>query len=312
MDNNQRQTILIADDSKANILILADLLKKECAIKIATNGQDALRIAFSAEPPDLILLDIMMPKMDGYEVCEKLKEAPETKDIPVIFLTAMDQIKDEEYGLRLGAIDYIVKPISPAILKMRVKNHLELKQYRDRLKQSAMIDGLTSVPNRRRFDEALKIEWQRAQRYNQPLSLVMVDIDYFKNYNDTYGHLEGDECLRQVAAALQNTLKRPTDMAARWGGEEFACLLPDTDKEDATMLAETLRQAVEEIKMPHKSSLVAEVVTISVGIATKHPSIEQLPDVIVDQADRALYRAKESGRNRVCTDAKSNHRQNPK
>lgn len=296
---DRKQTVLIVDDSRTNIMALADLLKEELAIKVATNGKDALRIAFAKEQPDMILLDVMMPNMDGYEVCKQLKEAPETKDIPIIFITAMDQMKDEEYGLSIGAIDYITKPFSPPIVKVRVKNHLELKKYRDLLKQYSMIDGLTGIPNRRRFDEALQMEWSRARRYEKPISLLMLDIDYFKAYNDTYGHLEGDECLRKVAATLQNGLKRSTDMVARWGGEEFACLLTDIDHNDAVNIAEELRTRIANEQIPHEKSTIANYVTISVGVATVKPNEEENIESLLKKADEGLYKAKQAGRNQV-------------
>ncbi|OEF96528.1 diguanylate cyclase [Desulfuribacillus alkaliarsenatis] len=299
MKDEKKQTILIVDDSRTNIMALADLLKDVWAIKIATNGKDALRIAFSEDQPDLILLDVMMPDMDGYEVCKRLKAAPETKHIPIVFVTAMNQAKDEEYGLSLGAIDYITKPISPPIVKARVNNHLELKRYRDLLKENSMVDGLTGVANRRRFDEAIELEWRRALRYEHSLSLLMVDIDYFKRYNDTYGHLEGDECLRKVAITLKQTLKRPLDMLARWGGEEFACLLPDTDAESAFKVAEQLRKAIVGLQLPHESSPISEYVTVSIGVATVLPNAEMHREDLFKQSDEALYKAKENGRNQI-------------
>lgn len=300
IEGTEKATILIVDDSKTNIMALAELLKDEWTIKVAANGKAALRIVDSNDPPDLILLDIMMPDMDGYEVCKRLKSKPETKDIPVIFVTAMDQMKDEEYGLSLGAIDYITKPISPPIVKIRVRNHLELKKYRDLLKENSMVDGLTGIPNRRRFDEALSTEWNRAVRYGSSLSLVMFDIDHFKLYNDTYGHLEGDECLKVVAKAAAGVPKRSTDIVARWGGEEFVCLLPDTDVEMAGRIAEEVRKTIEDLAIPHTSSLISDRVTVSVGVTTIIPDNNRKPMVLMEQADKALYQAKQSGRNRVC------------
>ncbi|MDF2878060.1 MAG: hypothetical protein K0S30_1156 [Clostridia bacterium] len=217
-NTENKQIVLIVDDAPTNLKVLGTALKDTYHLKLATNGEEALGLAISKNPPDIILLDIMMPDMDGYEVCKKLKEAPETRDIPVVFITAMNEEKDEELGLQLGAIDYITKPFSIPIVKARVKNHLELKQYRDMLKENSMIDGLTQIANRRRFDETLLVEWNRQKRHSEPLSMLMIDIDFFKNYNDTYGHLQGDECLRQIAQTIKKGLKRSTDLAARWGG----------------------------------------------------------------------------------------------
>lgn len=295
----EKQIILIVDDSRTNIMALAELLKDEWVIRVANNGKTALRIAESSHAPDIILLDVMMPEMDGYEVCKKLKESHITNDIPVIFVTAMDQAEDEEYGLSLGAIDYITKPYRPLLVKDRVRNHLELKKYRDMLKKYSMIDGLTGIPNRNYFNDTFTRHWSRAVRYGTNISLLMIDIDYFKKYNDTYGHLEGDTCLRQVAMALQCVPQRATDIVARWGGEEFACLLPDTDQSQAIEMAEKICHHVAELEIPHQSSLISDIVTVSLGVATMIPEKDQNPDMLVNKADKALYAAKEAGRNRV-------------
>ncbi len=294
-----RQTVLIVDDSLFNIQIIADILKEDCAVVTARNGVDALRIASSEPHPDLILLDILMPNMDGYEVCRRIKAKEETKDIPIIYLTGMNNEQDEEYGLSLGAIDYITKPFKPSILKARVKNHLQLKYFRDCLTKMGMADGLTGIPNRRRFDETMSVEWRRATRSGQPLSLIMTDIDYFKNYNDTYGHLEGDECLRKVAIKLCKTLKRPGDLVGRWGGEEFACILPETDSIGAMIVAEQLRTGIIDLAIPHISSPIAPVITISLGVTTITPKPGQDPLELIKRSDEALYKAKRAGRNQI-------------
>ncbi|RQD70502.1 MAG: PleD family two-component system response regulator [Tindallia sp. MSAO_Bac2] len=297
--NDKQQTILIVDDSPVNIQMLGQLLKGEGQVKVATDGKTALNIAASEDPPDLILLDVMMPEIDGYKICEILKASDSTKDIPIIFVTAMSQQEDEAKGLELGAIDYITKPYNASIVKARVRNHLELKHYRDLLRDASLIDGLTGIPNRRRFDEALKTEWKRAFRDGQPVSVLMADIDYFKRYNDRYGHLEGDECLRKVAECLQKTLKRPGDLAARYGGEEFVGIMPATNADGAFKIAETYREAVKELKIQHDESLISDYVTISIGVATMMPSSEAGAEKLVERADRSLYEAKEAGRNRV-------------
>ncbi len=297
----QRQTVLIVDDSQMNVTALAELLRDRWLVKVARTGADALRIAHTRPQPDIVLLDIMMPEMDGYEVCRQLKASGETRDIPVIFITALDHEDSEEHGLTLGAIDYITKPFSPALVKARVKNHLELKRYRDILKNLSMIDGLTELANRRRFEQQLASEWQRALRKQTPLSVVMLDIDHFKEYNDFYGHVGGDDCLRQIAAVLKNRIKRSADLAARWGGEEFACLLPETEHAAGFTVAEELRAEVYALGLAHEGSHTAPVVTISAGVATVTPDADSgaAPELLVEQADRALYAAKESGRNRV-------------
>ncbi|WP_151704223.1 diguanylate cyclase [Nitrincola alkalilacustris] len=292
--------ILIVDDVPANIQVLAEALRGEYRVKVATNGATALAIANASESrPDLILLDVMMPEMDGYEVCHKLKSTPSTQNIPVIFVTAKGDVIDEERGLQAGAVDYIIKPFHLAIVKARVSNHISLKIKTDMLETLALIDGLTGVPNRRRLDEALNNEWKRGMREQQSLAIIMSDIDFFKAYNDHYGHGAGDQCLKAVAKALFNTLNRPSDMMARYGGEEFIAVLPHTDLQGAMQMAERWRQSIEELQIPHECSAVAHHVTISLGCAAMIPSNNLTPQMLLKQADQMLYRAKKNGRNRV-------------
>jgi len=298
-DRADRQTVLIVDDSPVNLQMLGKLLQDEWNVKVATNGKTALNIASSEDPPDLILLDVMMPEIDGYTICRILKASPETKEIPVIFVTAMNQEDDEARGLEMGAIDYIVKPYSAAIVKARVRNHMELKMYRDMLKNASRIDGLTGIANRRRFDETIDVEWKRAFRDGTPMSLLMIDIDFFKRFNDTYGHQAGDECLRKVAMTLARSLNRPGDLAARYGGEEFVCILPAVDSEGAKSIARRIHEAVRELKIPHEDSDVNDHVTVSIGAATLMPGGSEGWDQLVERADKALYQAKQQGRDRV-------------
>jgi len=296
----EKTTILIVDDQPNYIQVLANLLKEDYHILVAKNGPKALEIALGVDSPDLILLDIEMPEMSGHEVCRRLKDNDKTNTIPVIFVTARDATKDEEVGFNLGAVDYISKPFHPAIVRARVRNHMDLKVKTDMLEELSMQDGLTNIPNRRYFDEQLSKEWKHALRNNQPLSLVMLDIDNFKLYNDNYGHGAGDECLKRVARALKDTLSRPTDMVARYGGEEFAALLPETDAEGALNVAEQLRAVVQGLAINHEYSSTASVVTLSVGVET-HSRDRAKADMqqLQQSADQALYRAKEQGRNQV-------------
>ncbi len=293
-----KSTILIVDDIPSNIKVLGESLKADYKIRLATDGEKALKMAGSSYPPDLILLDIVMPKMDGYEVCRRLKEDATTKNIPVIFITAMAEEEDETKGLAFGAVDYITKPFSLPIVRARVKTHLELKRHRDILEALSTLDGLTGIPNRRRFDELLKIEWLRAIREAAPISLIMLDIDHFKLFNDNYGHIEGDDCLRKVANCLSCAMSRPADFAARYGGEEFSVILPTTDAEGAVTVANTLLQHIAELQIPHAFSPVADRITISQGVATMLPKREESPVILVEKADKCLYAAKQSGRNR--------------
>ncbi|WPL18732.1 Bacteriophytochrome cph2 [Thiorhodovibrio winogradskyi] len=294
----QQASILIVDDVPANIQLLAEALKSEYRIRVANHGSKALEIARSDQPPDLILLDIMMPGMDGYEVCQKLKSDPATSAIPIVFVTAKTSVDDEAYGLDLGAVDYIPKPFHLPVVRARVKTHINLKLKTDLLEELALIDGLTYIPNRRRFDQLLEQEWLRARREQHWLALVMLDVDHFKAYNDNYGHGAGDDCLREVANAIKNSLQRPGDAIARYGGEEFVLLLPNTDQAGARATAERARAAVFTRNLPHAHSDTADRVTVSLGVAATQPDSNK-PNALLKAADNALYEAKRSGRNRL-------------
>ncbi len=294
----KRQTVLIVDDAIPNIEILNGVLANEYEILFATNGKDACKIA-ADQLPDIILLDVVMPEMDGYEVCTRLKKNNETKDIPIIFITAMDQEEDESKGLNAGGIDYIAKPISASIVKARVHNHLELKRYRDSLRELSTLDGLTGIANRRKFDECLDYEWKRARRDQTPISLLMIDIDLFKAFNDHYGHLGGDNCLIQVARTLCGIDRRATDLSARYGGEEFVKLLPETYTSGAMLIAEHIQEMMKNLNIPHAFSNIANYVTLSIGVATTIPTDSQTSADLIRAADEFLYAAKQSGRNQI-------------
>lgn len=295
--------LLIVDDTPANIQVLAHALMGSYRVKFATNGPDALALASIDEKPDLILLDIMMPGMDGYEVCRRLRDHPGTQHIPVIFVTARNEVHDQEHGFHVGAVDYIGKPFELAIVRARVRTHVALKRRTELLERLAFLDGLTEIPNRRRLDEVLQIEWRRAMRNQSTLALLMLDVDHFKAFNDHYGHGAGDECLRKVAHTLQAMLLRSADFIARYGGEEFAVLLPECDDQGARRVAERLRASVEALGIPHAYAETAPQVTISVGYATQMPAQNGEPTGLTNAADQALYLSKQQGRNRVCTKA---------
>ena len=290
--------ILIVDDQRPNLQALYAAFNADHKVYMATSGEQALAVC-GAQLPDIVLLDVEMPGMDGYEVCRRLKEQEATCNIPVIFITAHSNEAAETHGLEVGAVDFISKPINPSIVRARVKTHLTLKRQSDLLRQWVYIDGLTRVCNRRGFDERLAIEWGRAVRQGTPLSVVLVDVDLFKRYNDRYGHQAGDDCLRRVACALKVALKRPADLVARYGGEEFVCLLPETDAAGAHVCGEALRENVLKEKIDHADSTVATVVTISLGVATAWGSATVGAAGLVQCADSALYTAKCKGRNRV-------------
>jgi len=298
----EKPTILIVDDERSNINMLVAILKDTYNLKVAKNGMQALERASSEPRADIILLDVQMPDMSGYEVCKRLKENPDVKGIPVIFVTAMSADTDEEQGLELGAVDYITKPFNSAIVKTRIKNHLELKLQRDQLRHLSIMDGLTNMPNRRRFDFFLEHEWWRAARTQSPLSLIMLDIDHFKNFNDNYGHLAGDSCLRLVGKTVLASLDRSTDFAARYGGEEFACVLPDTSLDGALIIAEKTRENIAALSIPNEQTNVPLNITASLGVSTIIPSPDLPCSMLVEAADKRLYEAKNAGRNCVISD----------
>ena len=298
--NSDKPIILAVDDAPTNLRILAEALQHDYLVKLAINGPDALAVAQSDPPPDLILLDVMMPEMDGYEVLRRLQAHPSTQRIPVIFVTAKATETDEESGLKLGAVDYITKPISIPVTKARVRTHIDLKLRADQLAELALIDPLTQIPNRRRLDESLANEWKRALREGKPLSILMIDIDHFKDYNDHYGHTAGDACLCRVAAALMEGVSRPGDMVARYGGEEFAVILPATDLQPATHIANHLRERILNLEIPHHRSSTAPTVSVSIGCASTHGKINAASPVeLLRQADTRLYQSKKLGRNCV-------------
>lgn len=292
-----RQKVLIVDDSPTNIHALYAILSTEHEVLFATNGEEALEVA-ARERPDLVLLDVVMPGLNGYQVLAALKREPATSQIPVIFVTAMGDIEDEAKGLSMGAIDYIIKPFSPGIVRIRVNNQLELKRHRDLLRELSTRDGLTGIANRRAFDEKLQQEWQRGMRSQSSLALVMIDVDHFKAFNDRYGHTDGDDCLRRVARALTVVPMRAADLVARMGGEEFGCILPDTDEIGARKVAEEMRLQIASLAYPHVDG-EGGIVTISLGTAVCQPALDDDPDALLRRADAALYRAKHGGRNRV-------------
>ncbi len=296
----RRSRILVVDDERPNIQVLNSILHDDYDISVALNGEQALKRAFGDKKPDLILLDVQMPDMDGFEVCRRLQADPETQDIPVIFITAMSDQKDEEQGFAFGAVDYIAKPFGPAGVMARVKVHLELKRKRDLLRNLSTIDGLTAIANRRRLEDFFEFEWQRSVRSGESIAVIMADIDHFKLYNDHYGHAAGDECLREVAKTLASLVTRQTDLTARYGGEEFACVLPGTDLDGALNVAEEMRHAVQELGIPHAFSPTAGCITLSLGVASASPKANgSAPGELFRMADQALYAAKAGGRNRV-------------
>jgi len=287
----EKALVLIIDDSPTNLQVLAACLKEEHRVKVATNGEQCIKIAESENHPDLILLDVEMPGMNGYEVCKRLKSSSKTSDIPIIFVTGLQGDKDEEKGLALGAVDYITKPIRPAIVIARVRTHVTLKLQRDKLNKMAFFDQLTGLYNRHYLIDMATKKVSRALRHHYDLWVLMIDIDHFKNINDTHGHPMGDAILKLVAEVLRLD-NRSEDIAARFGGEEFVMLFDPCNAKDALMKAERIRHKIEVLK-PHDIT-----VTISIGLA-KLVDADNTFERLLKRADEALYTAKETGRNKV-------------
>lgn len=295
----RKPRLLVVDDQPTNIQVLYRVFADDCQVFMATSGEQALHTA-REEAPDVILLDVMMPDMDGYEVCRQLKQDSATRDIPILFVTAHHEAQEEARGLACGAVDFITKPIHPAVVRARVHTHLTLQRQTEVLKRLVFIDALTHAFNRRYFDERLAEEWGRAQRTGRPLGLILIDVDYFKQFNDVNGHQRGDDALRQVAQALKGTILRPGDVVCRYGGEEFACLLPDTDLDGALQVAQRMKLAVRDLAIGHPASAVDQVLTISAGVAVRTPTSRGDAAALLALADAQLYRAKAEGRARVC------------
>lgn len=293
-------TIMIVDDEPVNIRYMAEILDPEYDVLAFTSGVEALNfLDGSQELPDLILLDIVMPDIDGYELCRIIKQKPETSDIPIIFMTSLLDDRDEEKGLIIGASDYIKKPFSAIVAKTRIENQLKLKQYHDSLIESANTDQLTGIYNRKYLDITLDKELSTLSRYKGYMSLLMLDVDNFKSYNDNYGHIAGDECLKTVAKCIQSSLKRKSDFCARYGGEEFVVLLPGTDMHAAKKVSEDILNNIQNAAIKHEYSDVADIVTASIGYTTVDE--ESLCDAkqLLSRADEALYASKKIGKNKA-------------
>lgn len=317
--------ILLVDDREDTLDLLTLLLSQQgYSIESTIEPYKAIDLVEKIKP-DLILLDIMMPKINGYQLCSILRKNQHTHDIPVIFISALDKTEKKIKGFEIGGVDYITKPFDLDEVIVRVNHHLhvsrlqkelkvknnilkheleirielehKLRSTNQKLKNLAIVDRLTGIANRRKFDLKIEQEWFRLAREQAFLSLILIDVDYFKLYNDAYGHQGGDDCLKQVAQTISRTVKRPADLVARYGGEEFAIILPSTNSKGATHVANCIKNAIEELKIPHTNSTVADYVTVSQGIATTIPDPDSLFESLICLADVALYEAKERGRN---------------
>jgi len=295
----EQRSILIVDDTPMQLKALSKILSSRYDVILAQCGEEGLKLAHENNV-DLMLLDLNMPDLSGFEVLSQLKESERTKDIPVIFITGSESYEDELEALSLGAVDFIRKPFVNAIVNLRVGLHMKLIEQMRVIEAYSLIDGLTGANNRRCFDKVIDREWRRALREKEWIGMLFVDIDKFKLFNDTYGHINGDACLKAVVGIMQQVVKRGGDHVFRWGGEEFAVLLPNVPIEGALFVAEELRKTISEtpIKCDDKNTYV----TVSIGVGTIIPNSQ---DYIKDfetfctKIDKALYRAKASGRNRV-------------
>lgn len=297
-------SILLVDDDVAVVQFMGRTLLEAGRLRFAGNGQDALKLAHESIP-DLIILDAEMPGMNGFQLLRAMKSDPVLIDIPVVFITSHVEAEFEVIALQMGAADFIPKPLRAATVLARVKTHLRLKQLTDELRRAATTDVLTGIANRRRFEEILELEWLNIRRTGEPVSLLLVDVDHFKLFNDRYGHPKGDACLREIAMALHANCQRPTDLVARYGGEEFAVLLPRTPCDGAGRIAAGVLETVRSLNMIHEASPTASHVSVSVGVAY-HANGARLhehddPDAVsacdlVLAADKALYAAKMAGR----------------
>ena len=305
--------ILVVDDEKTSRLVMRRAMEKEgYRVALASDGKEGLQACLRLNP-DMILLDAMMPVMDGFTCCSALQALLGKDSPPILMITALEDEASVDRAFEVGATDYVTKPIHWPVLRQRVRRILaerwawtELCQIKEKLEVAnqklqrlACMDGLTALHNRRHFDESLHRDWKRMMRDKAPLSLILCDIDFFKAYNDTYGHQAGDECLKQVAEILRQSARRSADFVARYGGEEFALILPNTEAIGAIEVAETIRSRMKARGISHLGSEVSQFVTLSLGIASLIPNRLSSAEILVKESDQALYEAKTKGRDRV-------------
>lgn len=289
--------ILVVDDSPMDLHFILNGLSDNFSVSFASSAQEALCLANQFPQPDLILLDVVMPEIDGYSMCSMLKHDVNTQNIPVIFVTSLQDTTDKTRGFNAGAVDYITKPLELAELEARVQTHIRLKEQSQYLESMAYFDPLTRVPNRRKYNEVLQREWARCIRYHHQMSMIIADIDFFKQFNETYGHAEGDNCLIAVARLLEHQGGRPTDLFARIGGEEFVMLLPDCNAAGAVKKAEKMQAVINNAEIPHGGVDGHPFVSVSLGVASTFPSHGQGALSLFQAADDALFAAKRDGRN---------------
>jgi len=293
--NESKPLILIVEDSSVNGRLCEKLLNKSgYETAVCTDGESAIEFV-NTNSPDLILLDIVMPGIDGYEFCRVMKNNPKIKDTPIIFLSSMNDESSIIKGFESGAVDFVTKPFRHQELIARTRTHVELKRAKEKLIRMSITDELTGLVNRRYFMGRLLHEYERAKRYESVFTVLMIDLDYFKRVNDTYGHQAGDTVLRTISDTMRLSL-RLSDIIGRIGGEEFAVLLPETELSSAMIIGDRLRNRVESLEIPHRESGIK--ITISIGASPSSGDDMSIDDVL-QRSDSALYRAKENGRNRI-------------
>ena len=304
--------VLLVDDTLTDrMVVTAFLTKMGHEVLACENGEEGVQL-FKEEQPELILLDVIMPVMDGYRAARKIRSLGD-QWVPIIFLSGKTSPDDIAAGIEAGGDDYLTKPVDQIVLSAKMqamqrivamRQHLlavslRLEEVNEELLRLVDVDGLTGLSNRRHLDHVLEQEYGRMARNRTPLSVVMADIDHFKAYNDHFGHLGGDDCLKTVAASMQAAARRAADLVARYGGEEFCVVLPETDLEGAVCVAEQLRSAIEELGIPQSPKAGSSCVTMSLGVASCIPTENTSLADLLKEADAALYKAKQEGRNRV-------------
>lgn len=299
-------TLLVVDDDLVTRMMLTLTLKQHgYEVQEAESGSKCLEIVMNTTV-DIVLLDAMLPDINGFQCCSMLHEHLQERCPPILMVTGLEDETSVNRAFEVNAIDYVTKPINFAVLRHRIQRVLrerqlmqDLEAVNRRLTQMAQTDSLTQLANRGFFEQALKEAWQQSTQKKQPIGILLCDLDYFKQYNDTYGHLEGDRCLKEIAVILQTAVLHPNDLVARYGGEEFVILLPDTDEPGIEVVAARIRYCLAERALPHRGSKVSEIVTCSLGGVLTTPRPGTNPEVLIAAADKALYEAKANGRDRL-------------
>lgn len=304
--------ILVVDDSPTIRAALKGMLERMGhSVVEAEDGDKGVQM-YQHDRPGLVLIDVMMPVMDGYEAAQRMRQCSPEEWVPIIFLSSKEADQDLDRAIEAGGDDYLVKPVSFVVLNAKIRALHRIETMRSRLlevshelaaanrelQELSRQDGLTGIANRRYFDSYLQTEVRRASRDHSPVSLILSDVDYFKAFNDCYGHQAGDGCLRQVASALTSAGRRPADLAARYGGEEFAMILPSTVLEGAVGVAKAVSRVIAGLAITHARSEAGQTITLSQGVVSVVPEKDTSPEDLIQRADQALYQAKQQGRDR--------------